>query len=497
MDNTSIDISTDIARLATLSVLAYDRAREFEAKRLGLRLGILDAEVASQRRSVAISNPGVAAPDFSDESLALAFTEQHADRLRYVGAWGRWFIFDRAVWREDQTMQAFDLARAVCREAAARANDPTERQRLASASTVAAVERLAKSDRRHAGTVDDWDADPWLLNTPGGVIDLRTGESRQHRASDRMTKMTAVPLGDDCPTWRAFLARVTAEDQELQLFLQRMAGYALTGITREHALFFAYGTGGNGKGVFLNTLTGIMASYAAVASMETFTAANGSQHPTDLAMLRGARLVTAQETEEGRRWAESRIKSMTGGDPITARFMRQDFFTFQPQFKLAIAGNHKPGLRNVDEAMRRRFNLLPFTVTIGAAERDPDLPNKLRAEWPGILRWMLDGCLLWQDRGLEAPASVRSATEEYLQAEDTLAGWLDECCILGKNLHVAASALYGSWEAWAKAAGEFAGPQKRFSQALTSRGFQPARMTGGRSGFRGIGLKPTSRYGSE
>ena len=148
---------------------------------------------------------------------------------------------------------------------------------------------------------------------------------------------------------------------ELQRFLQQMAGYCLTGDISEHALFFVYGTGGNGKGVFLNTVAGILGDYAATAAMDTFTASQGDRHPTDLAMLRGARLVTAAETEEGRAWAESRIKQLTGGDPITARFMRQDFFTFQPAFKLVIVGNHKPVLRNVDEAARRRFNIIPFT----------------------------------------------------------------------------------------------------------------------------------------
>ena len=176
-----------------------------------------------------------------------------------------------------------------------------------------------------------------------------------------------------CPRWQRFLDQVTAGDQDLQRFLRRIAGYGLTGSTREHALFFFYGTGANGKGTFLNTLTAILGDYAKVAGMDTFTESHTDRHPTELAMLRGARIVAAQETEEGRRWAESRIKALTGGDPITARFMRQDFFTYTPQFKLLIAGNHKPGLRNIDEAIRRRFHLLPFTVRIPpeAARSEP------------------------------------------------------------------------------------------------------------------------------
>ena len=191
-----------------------------------------------------------------------------------------------------------------------------------------------------------------------------------------MTKITAVAPGGECPLWLAFLPRSPPTTQNCKPSFSAFAGYCLTGITREHALAFGYGTGANGKGTFLNALTGIMGGYATVAPIETFTATPSDRHPTDLAMLRGARLVTAQETEEGRRWAESRIKALTGGDPITARFMRQDFFTFLPAFKLFIAGNHKPGLRAVDEAIRRRLNLIPFTVTIPRqGTRSPTSPT--------------------------------------------------------------------------------------------------------------------------
>ena len=349
---------------------------------------------------------------------------------------------------------------------------------IASARTVAAVERLARYDRRHAATVEQWDVDPWLLNTPGGVVDLRTGKMRQHRPADHITKITSIAPGGECPKWLAFLQTITNKDEERQKFLQRVAGYNLTGSIREHALFFYYGTGGNGKGVFLNTLTGIMGDYAAVASMETFTSSGTDRHPTDLAMLRGARLVTAQETEEGRKWAESRIKAMTGGDPITARFMRQDFFTFQPSFKLNIAGNHKPGLRNVDEAIRRRFNLFPFDVKIPAAERNPELPEELKAEWPGILKWMIAGCLEWQSIGLAPPKAVTDATAEYFESEDAFGLWFKECCAESKNAVTASYILFKSWTTWADQAGEFVGSQKRFSQTLSSRGYEKTRIDG-------------------
>ena len=428
-------------------------------------------------------------PEFSDEALALRFADRHKERLRFVAAWGRWLIWDGQAWRFDETLRVFDLARTICRDASSECNSLKIAATIASAKTVAAVERLAKADRRHAATSIQWDADPWLLNTPGGVVDLRTGRTRAHDPRDCMTKIAAVAPGGDCPLWRRFLARITNHDGELQAFIQRFLGYCLTGITREHAMAFGYGTGANGKGTCLNTVTGIMGGYATTAPVETFTASPTDRHPTDLAMLRGARLVTAQETEEGRRWAESRIKALTGGDPITARFMRQDFFTFQPAFKLFIAGNHKPGLRGVDEAIRRRLNMIPFTVTIPAAERDPELVEKLKAEWSGILQWMIDGCLDWQSEGLAQPAAVVMATADYLETEDALGQWMsDRCNTFGWG---SSGSLFASWRQWAEAAGEFVGSQKRFSQALEARGLKPHRGTGGTKGFMGLHLKPT------
>lgn len=489
----SLELAAEIARLALLSPLQYDRERIAAAERLGVRVATLDEEVTAARRSASNSgehdHPQVPVPPaFTDEALALRFTDLHKDRLRYVAAWGRWYLWNGATWHPDETMLAFDLARTICREASAECNDDSVASTVAAARTVAAVERLAKADRSHAATVDQWDADPWLLNTPGGVVDLRTGRMRSHRPGDYLTKVTAVTPGGECPLWLSVLEKVTNNDTDLQVFIQRVVGYSLTGSIREHALFFAFGTGANGKGVVINTITGIMNTYATVASIDVFTASQTDRHPTDLAMLRGARLVTAQETEEGRRWAEARIKAMTGGDPITARFMRQDFFTFEPRFKLLIAGNHKPGLRNIDEAIRRRFNLIPFAVKIPVAERDQNLPEKLRAEWPGILKWAIQGCLDWQQQGLSPPKAVRDATAEYLDAEDALGLWIAECCTTDSSLHGSATELFNSWRDWAEAAGEQPGSQRRFTQAMNSRGFASKRMElTNKAGLLGIG----------
>jgi putative DNA primase/helicase len=446
------------------------------------------AEAAALAASQCAAPRSDGPPAYSDEALALRFTEQNKDRLRYVAKWGKWLIREPAVWRIDDTLEAFDLARTLCRAAAAECGSDRTAAAIASAKTVAAVERLARADRRHAADHEMWDADPWLLNTPDGVVDLRTGKLRSHRSTDYMIKITAVAPGGACPLWLRILDRITCGERGLQRYLQRVAGYCLTGSTKEHSMFFGCGSGANGKGTFINTLSATMGSYAATAMMETFSASQGERHPTDLAMLHGARLVTAQETEEGRRWAESRIKALTGGDPISARFMRHDFFTFIPAFKLFLMGNHKPALSNVDEAIRRRMHLIPFQAKIAGTERDPELAERLKYEWPGILAWAIAGCLEWQQSGLMPPSSVLTATNDYLEDEDVLQTWISERCTKVTSVFTKTQILFADWRHWAAQAGEEAGSQRRFSQALENRGYR-RRKSDGQRGFEGIRLR--------
>ena len=323
------------------------------------------------------------------------------------------------------------------------------------------------------------------------TVDLRTGQTYAPQREDYCTKAAPCEPGGECPQWWEFLERVTDGNCELESYLQRVVGYCLTGLTSEHVLFFLYGTGANGKTVFINTVAGMMGDYAITAPMQMFLASPVERHPTELAMLRGARLVVASETEDGRRWSEAKIKALTGGDRIAARFMRQDFFEFTPQFKLMIAGNHKPSLRSVDEAIRRRIHLIPFTVTIPPQQRDHQLSDKLRAEWPGILSWAIEGCLEWQQTGLAPPQIVRAATDDYLAEEDALKLWLEDCAETAAEWAFERKAnLFASWKAWAERAGEFVGTQKRLSQSLEGRGFEAAREPGtGQRGFAGIRLK--------
>jgi len=395
--------------------------------------------------------------------------------------WNKWLQWDGARWRFEDTLHAFDLSRELCRNAESASN-----------RTVAAVVALARTDRRQAATTAQWDANPWLLGTPGGTIDLRIGELMPARQGDYITKISGVTPAREapdksCPLWLGFLDRVTAGNKDLQTFLQRVCGYCLTGVTTEDSLFFLHGLGANGKSVFLRTVSAVAADYHKTASMEMFTVTHSERHPTDLAMLRGARLVTAVETEEGKRWDESKLKALTGGDPIAARFMRQDFFEYIPQFKLLIAGNHKPAFRNVDEAIRRRVKLCPFTVTIPEAERDQQLSAKLKTEWPGILRWMIEGCLAWQHDGLKPPAAVTEATDSYLTGQDDLQQFIDDACVTGRNESDTSAHLWDGWTDWAEDHHEQVGSQRRFSGRLQDKGFANDKSgKGGTRIFRGI-----------
>ena len=428
----------------------------------------------------------------SDDGLALAFTRAFGTDWRHCAAWGYWLSWNGMRWCPDRTLVVQHLARRVCRMASTQTDKAGERNKLASAVTVNAVERLARSDPEHAAAVEDWDADPWALNTPGGIVDLRTGQIRPHARTARMTRLATASLGVVCaPTrWLAFLDDVTAGDVALQAYLQRVVGYCLTGVTSAHALFFLYGTGANGKSVFVNVIAALLGDYAAHAPMDTFMDSRHERHPTDLAGLRGARFVAAIETEEGRRWSEAKLKAITGGDKIAARFMRQDFFEYTPQFKLVIAGNHKPAIRNVDEAMKRRLHLVPFTVTIPLERRDTALTEKLLVERDAILTWAVAGCLAWQRTGLAPPPSVCVATEEYFEAEDAQGRWIDERASHDPTAFALTRDLYADYKQWAESNGEFVGSIKRFAAALIRRGFHQGRDSNGQRGFVGLRLQP-------
>lgn len=430
----------------------------------------------------------------NEDGVALAFAARFRGRLLYDHHAARWYRWADTHWQIEETRLAFAWARDICRDMARVNPDGPGVRALAQAKTAGAVERFAQADRVFAVTSEGWDTDPWLLGTPGGTVDLRSGTRSPARPDDRITRLVAATPADgfdeslDCPRWMAFLHEATAGDTALIRFLRQWAGYCLSGSVKEHALLFVYGPGGNGKSVFLNVLAGALGGYAQTAAAETFAATGFDRHPTEVAMLRGARLVVASETEEGRAWAEARIKALTGGDKISARFMRQDFFTFEPTFKLTIVGNHKPALHAVDDAMKRRINIVPFLHK--PTRPDPDLEAELRAEWPGILAWAIQGCLDWQRNGLTRPEAVRAATADYFEAQDLMAQWLEECCEQDTGFAGTTPALMADWRAFVESRGSREDASTRtFGDRLAARGFPRIKNTHGIRGRGFAGLR--------
>jgi P4 family phage/plasmid primase-like protien len=446
--------------------------------------------------------PGLpASSDYSEDQLALRFSAAYGKNLRFTEESGKWYAWNNQVWQEDRSNLVLDLSREICRRASLEvdaARGPGKGARLASANTIAHVEKVARSDGGLALGIAEWNPDPWLLNCTNGVIDQRSGMLLPHDRNLLMTKICGIelaPEGTPAPLWSAFLHRISAGNSDLERYLQRVAGYSSTGITTEQCFFFAYGTGMNGKGVFLNTLKGILGDYTRTAPLNAFLASATDRHPCDLASLHGARLVTSSETAEGRRWDESKIKSLTGEDPIACRYMHQNFFEYTPQFKIFIAANDRPGLRSVNTAIRRRMHLIPFTITIPAHEQDKELTTKLRAEWPAILRWCVEGCLEWQAHGLNPPKAVTDATEEYLAEENTIARWIADNCELGSGF-TPTRVLFKDWKFWAEEMGAWAGSDKSFSQNLKQVKEVHFKRTATANGFDGIRLRSfDNRYG--
>jgi putative DNA primase/helicase len=419
----------------------------------------------------------------TEDDIAEDFSLKYGGKLLFDHHAGKWFFWTGVYWKANETEMAFDHARRLCRA------HRGESSKMASRKAAEGVEHMARRDQRLAVTSEIWDRDPFLLGTPGGTVDLKSGEVKPPNQKEYITKSVAVspaPKGTPFPVFKKFLMEATSGDMDLQRFLQQWAGYCLTGDTREQALMFIYGTGGNGKGVFVKVLTEIISGYAKVAAMDTFVATRNQRHLTELAMLMGARLVTASETEQNQRWSESRINQLTGNDPITANFMRQDHFTYVPQFKLLLVGNHKPKLGSVNEASRRRFNIVPFVHKPPVP--DKALEAKLREEYPAILRWMIEGCLDWQANGLVRPAVVTSTTSEYFEEQDLLAQWIQTKCDCGPGKTASAAKLYETFRDFALASGEDPGTMTSFGSMLSHHGFEKKKSGG--IVYIGISLKP-------
>jgi putative DNA primase/helicase len=379
-----------------------------------------------------------------------------------------------------------------------------------SAPRINAMLDLARSEPGVPILPHQFDRDPWLFNCRNGTLDLRAGELREHRREDYITALCPTDYCPDAPCreWERFLGAVfpDAEDEPdhgLILFVQRLLGRCLSGDTSEQVLPIFWGGGANGKSTLVNAvLDTIGGDYAMKANTDLLMASRGERHPTELAQLFGKRLVVASETQEGRRLNESLVKELTGGEPIRARRMREDFWQFSPTHKVLLLTNHKPRVVGDDEAIWRRLRLVPFSATFWDADdpgKDPSLlpenrrqdkrlGEKLAAEREGILAWLVRGCLDWRRDGLTLPEQVKVATREYRQDEDVIKLWLAENCLTGRSdYRCRASALYTNYRAWCERAGEHPLKQKSFGAVMTDRGF--GRETSNGTWYLGLTLR--------
>lgn len=443
----------------------------------------------------------------TDLGNAERFVNQFGDKVRYVHPWKTWLVWSGAHWERDETGRAEKLAkrtvRSIYKEAADTLSDDRRKelskhaQKSEAASAIANMLSLARSEDGVPIAPGELDKDPFVLNCENGIVDLATGKLLPHDTAIYHTKI--IPSKYDphavCPTWLSFLSRIMDDDKELIGYIQRSIGYSLTGNTSEQCLFFLYGHGANGKSTFIETLAALSGDYGLKTPTETLMVKkSGGGVPNDVARLHGARLVTASEVDEGNRLNESLVKDLTGGDTITARFMRAEFFDFKPVFKLWMFGNHKPVIRGTDKGIWRRIRLIPFEVTIPDEEKDRRLPEKLRAEMPGILAWAVRGCLEWQRIGLKPPTRIVQATSDYQAEMDILGNFISECCVIGNDEKCSAKELYQAYKTWATDCGEFVANQRRFGQGLSERGLERVRRGAG-IWWYGIGLNPDINTG--
>lgn len=439
-----------------------------------------------------VSPSAIEAVENSEDDLALQLVER-ATNLRWSPGLG-WMVDNGVVWARDEAMLRFDLARRVCRAAAAACEPkfPSDAKRLSAAKTVVAVLALSQADRRIVVPSGAWDSDPLLLNTPAGIVDLRSGTLRS-RGSEYMTQVTAVApdCAAGCTTWLRFLTQVFGGDDAMIEFMQRSMGYWLSGSTREQVIHFLYGQGSNGKSVLSDLVKWILGSYAIKLPAAALMQAKGERHPTELAQLRGRRLAMSSELGENDYFNEALLKELSGDATLTARFMRGDFFEFPLTQKHLIVGNFKPRLRGGDPAIARRMLLVPFTATFSGAEKDMHLPAKLKVEAPGILAWMIKGAAKWHANGLAVPDSVRTASAEYMAVMDDMKLWMSERCTMDGEAR--AKDLYADFSTWKRARGENAPSQTLWGERMVA---QPGISRRSSNGVKYTGIQLVDSSGS-
>ena len=399
---------------------------------------------------------------------------------------GRWYVWDGKCWRADAIRDVHRMAERTVLALGPECRDRDDDAALKWAAKCIrdgkpAREMLEVVKHRRAIPVEALDRHPWLLGVANGIIDLHDGKLLPHDRKYLITALSPARYQPDaqCPRWMQFLAEIMAGDQAMIEALQRLAGYFLTGDISVQILPILFGSGGNGKNVFLDTLVGIMGPYAEEAPDGLLTIRQGDEHPTEIADLHGKRLVVASETEEGRKMRIGLVKKITGNRYLKGRFMRQDYFQFERTHKTVLVTNNRPIVTESSNAIWRRLRLIPFAVTIPEARQDKHLTDKLVAEWPGILAWAVRGCIDWQERqcDLEFPEAVKRATEEYRADSDHVADFIAECCVdwrghEDQNMRAPKERVYLAYCSWCRSVGEDVLTRNAFNSRLRIHGFE-------------------------
>ena len=450
------------------------------------------------------SDAGARWYNLTDVGNAQRFRDDHRDDLRYCSDIGGWHVWTGQRWEQDGLGRVMEMAKDTVAGIGVDGIDGLDSKlvkslrkhanKTESGGHIPTMINFAKSSPPFPVRTDDWDQNHWLLSVKNGTVDLRTGELREADQKDLITKCAPVEYdpGAECPLFLKFLDEIMVNRWELVQYLHRAIGYSLSASTQEQCLFFLHGKGSNGKSTLMNIIRYILGDdYSQSIEPALLLDRNnyGGGPSPEIARLRGARLVTTAEPNPGKRLDEAFIKGITGGDPLTARFNRQDTFQFTPVLKLWFSANHKPRIIGTDHAIWRRIKLVPFLAKFEGKQIDRDLEKKLRAEMPGILRWAVEGCVLWQDSGMKEPEEVKLATAEYRGSQDILAPFIDECCTVEGDCDVTIADLYGSYKRWAEDNGEKVHSKRRFGQMMDERGYAKARGAKGVWMRKGIKVK--------
>lgn len=425
-----------------------------------------------------------AAYKLTDVGNAERFVAMFKDYVKYCSVYKKWFIWNGKCWEQDDTGKiityAIECVRNIIHDADLLPEGDKRKAMVQhslkseSSGRLRALLEIASGMPEITIRSEELDRNPWLLNCQNGTVNLKTGKLQPFNPKDRITKICRAPYDTTCaiPLWSQLIEKVTNVDQNMRRYLQKALGYALSGDVSEQAIFILYGTGSNGKSTLLNVFSELMAGYAQSTPADTFMQRKNEAINNDVARLKGARFVSAIEMEEGKRIAESLIKSMTGGDKLVTRFLYGEFFEYVPQFKVFLAVNHKPIIRDTTNSIWRRINLIPFTNTFTEQERDKNFPTRIMAtELPGILAWAVQGCLMWQQEGLVMPDSASDATREYRVEMDSFETFFQECCLENEKGRVSNKLLRARYDEWCKDNGEYALSQRPLSQKLLEKGF--------------------------